>query len=231
VDIKIGLLGGIGPAATGEFYLTLISKYQERGIIRSNEDFPQIVINSIPAPELIYENVSEEEIEAYSKGVRELERWGVDVIALICNTIYSFYEVLQKEVEIPIIDLRREMGRFLRANKVTSMAVLGTPTTIKKGLYRFEGINCWDLDAVEMRDLSRAIFNFNRGIEKGSQIQTAKNIAEKYIGKCNFLIAGCSEIGLMLRAETIPLINPMDVLAEAVIKYSSQPAFLNVFEE
>ena len=28
----IGVLGGIGPEATGEFYLALISKFQEKGL-------------------------------------------------------------------------------------------------------------------------------------------------------------------------------------------------------
>ena len=64
----IGFLGGIGPEATGEFYLSLIKKFQEENLIRSNEDYPQIIINSIPAPELIYENGPEKSLESYIKG-------------------------------------------------------------------------------------------------------------------------------------------------------------------
>jgi aspartate/glutamate racemase len=66
--IKIGVLGGIGPEATGEFYNKLISKLQDNGMIKSNSDFPQIIINRIPAPELI-DHASESDIEQYRKGI------------------------------------------------------------------------------------------------------------------------------------------------------------------
>jgi hypothetical protein len=61
--VRIGVLGGIGPEATGEFYNKLIAKFQERGLIKTNRDFPQIVINSIPAPELIYDTISDEDLK------------------------------------------------------------------------------------------------------------------------------------------------------------------------
>jgi len=217
---KIGLLGGIGPEATGEFYLTLISKYQEKGLIHKNEDFPQIVINSIPAPELIFENNSVQEFEPYLRGVEELERWGVDFIALICNTIHCFYDILQKKVRTPILDLRKEMRIFLAERKIKSMVILGTPMTIRKGLYHCEGITCWNLNQGEMKNLTQAIFNFNKGLEKKRQIKIVRSISNKYLKKCDLFVAGCSEIGLMLKNENIPLINPMDVLAEAIVKYS-----------
>lgn len=74
---KIGILGGIGPEATGGFYLKLISKFQEKKLIRSNRDFPQIIINSIPAPELIYEKVSIRDLRPYLQGLGELDcLWG-----------------------------------------------------------------------------------------------------------------------------------------------------------
>ena len=56
-NFKIGILGGIGPEATGEFYNKLIKRLQEKDLIKSNKDFPQIFINSIPAPELIYDYI------------------------------------------------------------------------------------------------------------------------------------------------------------------------------
>ncbi len=56
---KIGILGGIGPEATGHFYLKLIKRLQETGRIKRNTDYPQIIINSIPAPELVDEKIQD----------------------------------------------------------------------------------------------------------------------------------------------------------------------------
>lgn len=70
---KIGVLGGIGPEATAEFYLKFIRTLQRQGIIERNEDFPQILINSIPAPALIYDEISDEELNPYVDGLKELD--------------------------------------------------------------------------------------------------------------------------------------------------------------
>ena len=60
----IGVLGGIGPEASVEFYAKLVKKLQESGMIKRNEDFPKIIINSIPAPELVGEKIRKKDIMA-----------------------------------------------------------------------------------------------------------------------------------------------------------------------
>ena len=52
----IGVLGGIGPESTAEFYRRLINRIQKSGYVQSNLNYPHILINSIPAPELFLEN-------------------------------------------------------------------------------------------------------------------------------------------------------------------------------
>jgi len=215
----IGLLGGIGPEATGEFYLFLIKKFQEKNLIRSNKDYPRIIINSIPAPELIYENISEKSLGPYIKGLKDLEKIGADFIVMICNTIYLFYEKLQKEIKIPIIDLRREVENYLLRNKIKSIVVLGSPNVIKGRLYNFERINCISLKDKEIDLLSNAVFNFNKGFDKIKQKVVVKRIAKKYLNRgIELIILGCTEIAVMLKDDDVPKINPMDILAEAIIK-------------
>lgn len=217
----IGLLGGIGPEATGEFYLSLISKFQEKDLIKSNKDFPQIVINSIPAPELIFENISKEELNPYIKGLKELEKFGVDFIAIVCNTIHLFYEGLQKRVKVPIINLRKEVKNYLIDRKIKLVAVLGSPNVIKKGLYKFKNIKYTGLTQREMKMLSRAVFNFNKGFDRIEQRKIVRGIAKRCIGRgAELIILGCTEIALMLKNKNIPKLDPMDVLAERIIEYT-----------
>lgn len=217
---KIGLLGGIGPEATGEFYLALIKKLQEKSFIKSNRDFPQIIINSIPAPELIYEDISKKDLEPYIKGLKELEKFNVNLIAMICNTIHLYYEKLQKEIKVPIIDLRKEVKNYLLKKEIKSTTVLGTPQVIKNGLYKFEGIKSFDLNEKEIKALAKAVFNFNKGIDKMKQEKIVSKIAKKYLDKgAELIILGCTEVGLMLKSKNIPKLNPMDLLLEAVINY------------
>jgi len=217
---RIGVLGGIGPEATGEFYNKLIAKLQEKGLIKSNKDFPQIIINSVPAPELIYDEISDEELEDYIIGLRELDRFKVDFILMVCNTIHLYYDRLQKHIKTPLLDLRKEIRDTLLQENMKSVLVIGTPNTIKQGLYRFEGIKTFEPDENEMKTLTKAIFNFNKGVNKKLQVQKTRKICEKYLKKgANAVILGCTEFAVMLDKEDLPTINTIDVLVESVIKY------------
>ena len=91
----IALLGGIGPAATGVFYNLLIDTLQKSDRIESNEDFPHIIINSIPAPELTSTAIADADIGPYIEGVKLLNRYRPDVIFMICNTIHLYFKEIQ----------------------------------------------------------------------------------------------------------------------------------------
>ncbi len=211
-------MGGIGPEATGEFYNKLIIKLQKKGLIKSNEDFPQIIINSIPAPELIYDDISDEELTPYIKGLKELDKFGVDFIVIVCNTIHLFYDRLQREIKTPILDLKQELNKSLIKKEIKSAFVIGTKNTIKQGLYRFEGINIVEPNEKEIEILTDSIFNFNKGINKSLQVNKVKKICEKYLDKkAETIILGCTEFGVMLDNENLSKINTIDVLVEIII--------------
>ncbi len=218
-NVRIGVLGGIGPEATAEFYSKLIKSLQENKLIKNNKDYPQIIINSIPAPELIYDKISDNDLEPYIKGLKELESFKVDFIVMVCNTIHLYYNRLQKEINTPILDLRKEVRELLKIKRMKSVLVIGTPHTIKQGLYRFKGIKTFEPSNKELRRLSKAIFNFNKGFNKEIQIKKVKKICKKYLNKgAEYVILGCTEFAVMLSKENIPKINTIDILAESVIK-------------
>ena len=192
---------------------------QKKRLIKDNRDFPQIVINSIPAPELIYDKISDEELKPYIKGLKELDRFGVDFIVMVCNTIHLFYDRLQKEVKTPILDLRQALEKMLIKKGIKSALVIGTPNTIKQGLYRFENIKSFEPNEKEMKQLTGAIFNFNKGINRQAQAQIVKNICHRYLCKgAETVILGCTEFAVMLDKDQLPKINTIDALVEATIK-------------
>jgi len=216
---KIGVLGGIGPEATGEFYNKLIRGLQEKGTIKSNKDFPQIVINSIPAQELIYDEISDEELQPYINGLKELEKFGVDFIVMVCNTIHLYYDKLQSEINTPILDLREELRELLKIKEIKSNFIIGTPSTIKQGLYKFRDIKSFEPDEEEMKQLTISIFKFNKGTQKQEQVKNVKKICEKYLSDgAETIILGCTEFAVMLGEENIPTINTINVLVEATIR-------------
>jgi aspartate racemase len=211
-------LGGIGPEATGEFYNNLIKRMQEKKLIKSNKDYPQIIINSIPAPELIYENISSDELEPYIDGLKELDRLKLDFIVMVCNTIHLFFNDLQERIKTPIIDLRKELELYLFRKNVKVVTVLGTPNTIRKGLYKFEKIRYLNPTNKEIDKLSECINNFNIGFNRKRQIDVVKRICQKYIEKgSEIIILGCTEFAVMLKNENMPKLDTINVLVESTI--------------
>ncbi|MBC8500686.1 MAG: aspartate/glutamate racemase family protein [Nanoarchaeota archaeon] len=216
---KIGVLGGIGPEATGEFYNKLITELQVRELINNNQDFPQIIINSIPAPELIGNKISEKDLENYISGLRELHNFEVDFIVMVCNTIHLFHDKFQKRINTTILDLKEEIKKFLIKNNIQKVLVIGTPLTIKGGLYEFQEISSFKPNEKELETLSKAIFNFNKGFKKEEQIKITKKICEKYLEKgAKKIILGCTEFAVMLGKKNLPNINTIDLLVDATIK-------------
>ena len=216
--VRIGVLGGIGPEASAEFYFKLIDRLQKTGLIRSNVDFPQIIINSIPAPELTEDKINDNDLEPYLSGLKELDKMGVDFIIMVCNTIHLYYEKLQKEVSVPIIDLRQELRNKILRENVKSVLIIGTPNTIKRGLYRFDEVKCFEPNEEEIEELSRAIFNFNKGLDKEMQIEKVREICGKYLKSgAEKVILGCTEFAVMFKESQMPKIDTIDVLVETVL--------------
>lgn len=216
----IGILGGIGPEATGRFYLSLIDRLQKSGQIKSNLDFPQVIINSIPAPELIKETISKKDLKPYIKGIKELERFGSDFIVMVCNTIHLFYDRLKKEINIPMINLRKEVGLGLKEKQIRSIVVIGSLGVINGGLYKYKDIETRDLSKNNINQIAKAIFRFNKGINKNKQAEIVKDIVTKHIKRTRvqLIVSGCTEVSLMLKNTNLPILDTMDVLLEATIK-------------
>ncbi len=226
MTIKIGVLGGIGPEATGEFYNRLIKTMQDRGLIKSNKDFPQIIINSIPAPELIYENITEKELLSYIQGLKELDIHKPDFIVMVCNTIHLYLDIFQEQINSPILDLKKEMKNYLINNNISQVFIIGTPSTIKQGLYKLDEIKTYEPNEEEIKQLSDCIFNFNRGYKKQEQIQETKKICDKYLNQgAETIILGCTEFAVMLKDESFPKVNTIDILADSAIKKIMQKLY------
>jgi aspartate racemase len=213
---KIGLLGGIGPEATGNFYLKLIKKFQEICKPKNNLDYPHIFINSISARDIIYDG--EINLESYITGLKELEGLGVECIGIICNTAHCFLPKLQGEIRIPIINLPEKVKEKLKVLDIGAVVVLATPLSIKNGLYNYDGIENVSLASDEVDSLGQAIMNFNLGIDRKKQSEVVAKIAEKYAKPNRLILLGCTEISEMLKDSKLNILDTMDVLTDAVIE-------------
>lgn len=216
--VRIGILGGIGPEATSEFYRRLIFELQKRHLISSNKDYPQILINSIPAPELVGGKVPRKELKAYLDGLKELDKLDVDFIVMVCNTIYLFFNFLQGQIKTPIIDMRKEVEDYIKSKKIDSVVILGTPSTINQNLYILEGLKVIRPTKNEMEKISKAIFSFNKESSRSKSTRIVRKIIHKYLSRNFHIVLGCTELSLMFNKRNPKIIDTLEIFVDATIK-------------
>jgi len=191
---------------------------QEKFLINTNKDFPQIIINSINAPELVGE-ITSEDLIPYIDGLKELDGLNCDFIIMVCNTIHLYHKELQSKIKTSLLDLREEVKNYLIKNKIKSALIIGTKSTIKQGLYRNEEIALIEPSDEEIDIFSDAIINFNKGFKRDKQIVKTKEICNSYFSKgIETIILGCTEFALMLQNESFPKVNTLDILLDSVVE-------------
>src|SRR3989442_9273360 len=101
----VGIIGGIGPESTIEYYRFIIDGYRKR---KTDGSYPSIVINSVDLNKLIgWMNVGELDAAAdYLSGeIEKLARAGVDFALLASNTPPIVFDQIRERSPLPLISI------------------------------------------------------------------------------------------------------------------------------
>jgi aspartate racemase len=132
---RIGIIGGIGPESTIEYYRLIIQRYQER--LRTR-DFPPVLINSInmmAMGELISQGQLAELTRFLLREIDRLGRAGASHVVLASNTPHLVFDELEKQSPVPLISIIRETCRHLHEGGYTRVGLLGTKQTMAGDMY------------------------------------------------------------------------------------------------
>ena len=210
-QVNIGILGGIGPESSAEFYHNLIKGIQKRFKIKSTNDFPHIILNSIAIQDMIDLNIKNSEINPILEGLVELDQFKPDFNAIICNSANSFHDYLSKNTATEILNLRTIILKHIRNKKI---GVLGTFTT-QYNLYNYPNIEVIALPHYLCKWINNIILKINRG-ENVCTSELDESVNYLVSHGAEEIILGCTEIELI--GKNIPnTINPMALLLEEVL--------------
>ena len=101
----IGMIGGIAPASTIDYYQRIISRFQER---TGKREYPSLIINSINMThmmDLIYNDHLDELVDYLSEEIFVLEKAGAKVIFMASNTPHIVYQPLVKRVKAKMVSI------------------------------------------------------------------------------------------------------------------------------
>lgn len=133
---SIGILAGMGPRSTSPFLELVYDECQDQCNAKYDIDYPKIVIYSWPTPFYIDRKVDQDSLkESVVEGLTELEKTGISVIAMPCNTAHIFFDELQKSINVKLLNIVEETSKIIPANS-KRVGLMATRTTIDSGVYQ-----------------------------------------------------------------------------------------------
>jgi len=146
----VGIIGGIGPESTIEYYRGIIAAYREQrsgtGVPPVDNhaqdaratNYPSIIINSIDLTKLIAWMNSNELDKVAEYLVREVERLaraGADFGALASNTPHIVFDQIRARSPIPLISIVESARDAVQALGLKRVGLLGTRFTMQGRFY------------------------------------------------------------------------------------------------
>ena len=217
--VLLGVLGGLGPMSTFRFCQMLT---EHTPACSDSDHIDMIVSSRATTPDrtaFILGNSDLDPLPVMIEEAHRLEKAGVDLIVIPCNTAHYFYDGLQKECRVPIINIIAETASVLKKLKVGRIGLLATQGTVSSKAYhtychRF-GIECIHPCPEDQDLISRMIYEDikqNKTVDYDKFIRICRDLQEK---GCERLILGCTELSLLDKSLLPPalILDAMEVLA------------------
>jgi len=146
----VGIIGGIGPESTIEYYRGIIAGYRERqsgtGVPPVDNhaqdaratNYPSIVINSINLTilvDLITANELDKAADYLVSGLQKLARAGVDFGVIAAGTPHIVFDQVRERSPIPLISIVEATCEAAAKLKLKKIALFGTRFTMQGRFY------------------------------------------------------------------------------------------------
>ena len=130
----LGLIGGIGPESTIEYYRMLVARYRER----ADGEYPPIIINSINL-NLIVKWMTEGEVgkvaDYCSKEIEKLVAAGADIGAICSNTPHIVFDQIKQRSKIPLVSIVEAAAQHAHSLGLKTVGLFGTRFTMEAPFY------------------------------------------------------------------------------------------------
>jgi len=230
--MKIGILGGMGPLATADFFKKIVlmteAKSDQEHLRVLMDDNPQI-----PDRTAFIMGEGKDPTRAMVRSALRLEYMGADFIAMPCNTAHRFHAVIQSFLDIPVLNMIELVGAYVKETwpRKKRVLLLATKGTYTAGIYNFvmesRGIELIIPDTDAQETLMNWIYDL-----KTSGAVPEQNIVLEYLhrltgGESMPIILGCTELPVIV--DTLKLdgefVDTTTVLAKSCVEMGKADKF------
>ena len=228
---KFGLVGGLGPMSTLDYYKGIHDEYRKR--VKSTSvsgDNPPMVIDSLNLA-VAYDIVERKDWKKLAAWLLEsigvLHKAGAEFAAIASNTAHIVFDEIQAGSPIPILGMIDEVCLFAKSNKLAKLLVFGTGFTMASDMYEKACIKCGIQVVVPVKEDQKAIHdiifpNLEAGVVLPEQKKIMLGIAKKMLAehKADALVLGCTELPLIIKEGDLDtvLLDTTKVHIDAIVK-------------
>src|SRR5262245_10375302 len=130
-----GILGGIGPESTVEYYRLIISAYRQQ---KQDGSYPYLLIHSIDLKrmlDLVAANELSQLVEFLCDGLQKLVNAGADFALLASNTPHIVFGEISRRSAIPLISIVEAACDSAKALGLKKVGLFGTRFTMQGRFY------------------------------------------------------------------------------------------------
>ena len=201
----LGIIGGMGPAATVDFYSKLIAATPAD---RDQDHVPVVIWADprIPDRSAALQGRGPDPTPALVHAARQVAAAGATAIAVPCNTAHAFLNTVRTHIDIPIIDMIESTVDSVAADcdSADFVGILGTSGILNARLYQ-QSLARRGLRSLVPRadEQARWVDPAIRAVKAGTATPSTADDLERAAGAlvsrgARVIVAGCTEIPLTL---------------------------------
>lgn len=223
----VGIIGGLGPETTSEFYLEIIfSAYEKNKVNR-----PPVLVWNVPLPYKIEEDLitkaegEERYIPFLVDAAQRLEKGGVDFLVMPCNSLHIFIEDIRKAVRIPVLSILEETAKFLKQKSINEVGIIATSTTLKGKLYEkcLAGVGIKQItpDGFQQAKIGKIINNLVLNRHNNGDREEIQSIIDDFSKSgVKTVILACTDLQLLIpKHDEVAIYDTMKIFADATVEY------------
>lgn len=219
----LGVLGGMGPAASSEFMKVITERYQAD----RDQDHPIIYLLSDPTIPDRCEAAfgkGESPVPALKKNLNKLTDWGADLLAIPCNTAHIFVDKFRHELKVPLIHIVEETVKNAIKNAPEGAWILATTSTINSKQYDREAAKYNYKLYTPSEEIKEEVQDIIYDVKRGDTTiagQKMRSVVKRLRCEKNIpFIMACTDLPLAYREAGLPeenAVSSLNSLADACI--------------
>ncbi len=208
-EIKLGVLGGVGPLAT-IYFAELVIRYTDAAT--DQQHVSMIILNHAAIHDrtnYILDRSEPNPLPQMTDDAKTLEKAGADYIVIPCNTAHFFYDEIQNAVDTHIINIIEETVLHIKNNlpDAKKVGILATRGTLVSGSYQNmlekHGLGYAVPDEYDTESLMEIIYDqvkAGKSVDIESFWRIINNLKK---AGCDCVVLGCTELSVIYRDYSI----------------------------